>query len=94
VSLPGNNKREVFDWPAYSMTPQEVEQAQKLHAQASKADREKVSGSSDVRILESGRRFMPHDEAGTGYEEYVIVKAMDEVVNNLRDDEFAAGIPQ
>ncbi len=94
VSLPGNDRREVFDWPAYSMTSQEIEQAQKLRMQASEADHERVSGSSDVRILESGRRFMPYDEANPDarHEEHVIVKAMHEVVN--RSFETTSSLPE
>lgn len=83
VSLPGNDRREVFDWPAYSMTSPDVEHAQKLRMQASEADYERVSGTSDVRSLEAGRRFMPYDESNPDaeYQEHVIVRVSHEVIN-------------
>ena len=94
VSLPGNDKREVFEWPAYCMTSQEAERAEKLRMQATEADYERVSGSSNVRILESGRRFIPYDEANSDgkYEEHVVVKAVHQVVD--RSYETTNSLPE
>jgi type VI secretion system secreted protein VgrG len=77
VDLPGNDRREVFEWPARAMMHDEAEQVEKLRSQASEADHERVTGASTVRVLEPGRRFTPYDVANPDalYEEHVIVSA-------------------
>ncbi len=83
VDLPGNGKREIFEWPARAMTFDDTEQAQKLRSQASEADHERVVGSSTVRILEAGRRFTPYDVANeqVAFEEHVVITAKHVVVD-------------
>ena len=83
IDLPGNDKREVFEWPARAMTHDEAEQAEKLRSQAAEADHERVTGASMVRILEPGRRFTPYDVANPDarYEEHVIISAEHVIVD-------------
>lgn len=83
VDLPGNSKREIFEWPARAMDLEEAEAAQRLRTQATEADHERVSGASTVRILEPGRRFKPHDVANPDakFEEHVIIAAEHEIID-------------
>jgi type VI secretion system secreted protein VgrG len=79
VKLPGNEKREIFEWPSRALEDwREAEAVEKLRIQATEADHERVFGASNVRILEPGRRFQPYDAAADRYatiEEHVIIKA-------------------
>ena len=77
VDLPDNHKREIFEWPAQAITNEEVERVEKLRMQATEADHERVTGTSNVRTLEAGRRFQPYDAANPDakYEEHVIISA-------------------
>ncbi|WP_236016057.1 type VI secretion system Vgr family protein [Brucella endophytica] len=83
VELPGNAKREIFEWPARAMDLDEARQVEKLRIQASEADHERVTGTSNVRILEPGRRFQPYDAANPDarFEEHVIIAAEHVIVD-------------
>jgi type VI secretion system secreted protein VgrG len=83
VSLPDNNKRELYEYPARALTMEAAERQKKLRMQASEADHDRVFGGSNVRVLEAGRRFTPYEEAHPDrkYEEHVLVKARHRVVD-------------
>jgi len=95
VDLPGNEKREIFEWPARAMTHEEAEREEKLRSQASEADYERVTGLSTVRILEAGRRFTPNDVANPDaeYEEHVVVAAEHVVVDRSYETD-ASSVPE
>jgi type VI secretion system secreted protein VgrG len=94
VSLPGNAKREIYEYPAKAATMQEAERTQKLRMQATEADHVRISGRSNVRVLEAGRRIVPYEESNPDrkYEEHVIVRAVHRVVD--RSYETASTEPE
>ena len=83
VSLPDNNKRELFEYPARAATIEAAERQKKLRMQAAEADHDRVSGQSNVRILEAGRRFTPYEESNPdrNYEEHVVIRIAHTVVD-------------
>ncbi len=83
VSLPDNNKRELFEYPARAATIEAAERQKKLRMQAAEADHDHVSGQSNVRILEAGRRFTPYEESNPerNYEEHVVIRIAHKVVD-------------
>ncbi|MGV1769485.1 type VI secretion system Vgr family protein [Agrobacterium vitis] len=83
VELPGNAKRELYNYPARAADYLEMERVGKLRAQATQADHERVKGQSTVRVLEPGRRFNPYEEPHPEhkYEEHVITRITHWVVD-------------
>ncbi|NSZ17463.1 type VI secretion system tip protein TssI/VgrG [Agrobacterium vitis] len=83
VELPGNAKRELYNYPARAADYTEMERVGKLRAQATQADHERVKGQSTVRVLEPGRRFNPYEEPHPEhkYEEHVITRITHWVVD-------------
>lgn len=61
--MPGAATRELYEYPARIGDVQEAERAEKLRMQAAEADHERITGQSNVRILEPGRRFTPYEVA-------------------------------
>ncbi|MCH4547027.1 type VI secretion system tip protein VgrG [Rhizobium changzhiense] len=96
VQMPGAAARELYEYPARIPDVQGAERAEKLRMQAAEADHERITGQSNVRILEPGRRFIPYEVAHPDhvYEEHVIVKAEHTVVDrsyetNTNEPEFS-----
>jgi len=60
-----------------------AERAKKLRMQAAEADHNRVSGRSNIRILETGRKFRPYEEANPDahYDDHVIIRAVHEAVD-------------
>ncbi|MUO97775.1 type VI secretion system tip protein VgrG [Agrobacterium vitis] len=83
VELPGNAKRELYNYPARAADYTEMERVGKLRAQATQADHERIKGQSTVRVLEPGRRFNPYEEPHPEhkYEEHVITRITHWVVD-------------
>ncbi|MGI2032495.1 type VI secretion system tip protein TssI/VgrG [Rhizobium panacihumi] len=83
VQMPDATKRELYEYPARISSVAEAERAQKLRAQASEADHDRVFGASTSRIIETGRRFTPYEVAHPdhAYEEHVIIKSIQTVVD-------------
>ncbi|MGV1828570.1 type VI secretion system tip protein TssI/VgrG [Agrobacterium vitis] len=83
VELPGNAKRELYNYPARAADYLEMERVGKLRAQATQADHERVKGQSTVRVLEPGRRFNPYEAPHPEhkYEEHVITRITHWVVD-------------
>ncbi len=83
VQMPDATKRELYEYPARISSVAEAERAQKLRAQASEADHDRVFGASTSRIIETGRRFTPYEvaHADHAYEEHVIIKSIQTVVD-------------
>ncbi|CDZ34649.1 Rhs element Vgr protein [Neorhizobium galegae bv. officinalis] len=83
VQMPGATARELYEYPARISDVQGAERAEKLRMQAAEADHERVTGKSNVRILEPGRRFTPYEVAHPDRvcEEHVIVSAVHTVVD-------------
>ncbi|MEB2848210.1 type VI secretion system tip protein VgrG [Rhizobiales bacterium RZME27] len=83
VQMPDATKRELYEYPARISSVAEAERAQKLRAQASEADHDRVFGASTSRIIETGRRFTPYEVAHPdhSYEEHVIIKSIQTVVD-------------
>ncbi|TCR02203.1 type VI secretion system tip protein TssI/VgrG [Neorhizobium sp. JUb45] len=83
VQMPDATKRELYEYPARISSVAEAERAQKLRAQASEADHDRVFGASTSRIIETGRRFTPYEVAHPDnvYGEHVIIKSIQTVVD-------------
>ncbi|OAP46315.1 type VI secretion system tip protein TssI/VgrG [Sinorhizobium americanum] len=95
VQMPDAMKRELYEYPSRISTVAEAERAQKLRAQASEADHDRVSGRSTSRVIEVGRRFTPYEVAHPehAYEEHVVVSMRQTVVDrsyetNSNDPEY------
>ncbi|MQW89288.1 type VI secretion system tip protein TssI/VgrG, partial [Sinorhizobium saheli] len=95
VQMPDAMKRELYEYPARISTVAEAERAQKLRAQASEADHDRVFGRSTSRVIEVGRRFTPYEVAHPehAYEEHVVVSMRQTVVDrsyetNSNDPEY------
>lgn len=76
IQMPGAKQRELYEYPARISDVKEAEQAETFRMQAVEADHERVTGKSNVRILEAGRRFTPYEEPHPDhvYEEHVITR--------------------
>ncbi|BCH53960.1 type VI secretion system tip protein TssI/VgrG [Agrobacterium vitis] len=83
IQMPGAKQRELYEYPARISDIKEAEQAETFRTQATEADHERVTGQSNVRFLEAGRRFMPYEEPHPEhkYEEHVITRIMHRVVD-------------
>jgi type VI secretion system secreted protein VgrG len=94
--MPDAMKRELYEYPSRISIVAEAERAQKLRAQASEADHDRVFGRSTSRVIEVGRRFTPYEVAHPehAYEEHVIVSMRQTVVDrsyetNSNDPEYS-----
>ncbi|TWD55467.1 type VI secretion system secreted protein VgrG [Agrobacterium vitis] len=76
IQMPGAKQRELYEYPARISDVKEAEQAETFRMQAVEADHERVTGKSNVRFLEAGRRFTPYEEPHPEhkYEEHVITR--------------------
>ncbi|OLP45034.1 type VI secretion system tip protein TssI/VgrG [Rhizobium oryziradicis] len=76
IQMPGAKQRELYEYPARISDVKEAEQAETFRMQAAEADHERVTGKSNVRFLEAGRRFTPYEEPHPEhkYEEHVITR--------------------
>ncbi|MCF1448548.1 type VI secretion system tip protein VgrG [Agrobacterium vitis] len=83
IQMPGAAKRELYEYPARISDVKEAEQAETFRMQAVEADHERVTGKSNVRFLEAGRRFTPYEEPHPEhqYEEHVITSITHWVVD-------------
>ncbi|GGB11731.1 fimbrial protein [Brucella endophytica] len=83
VSLPGNAKSELYEYPNRTATLDAAERDRKLRMQAAETDHNRVSGRGNVRILEPGRKFQPYEEANPDarHDEHVIIRALHEAVD-------------
>ncbi|MCE6074088.1 type VI secretion system tip protein TssI/VgrG [Agrobacterium vitis] len=83
IQMPGAKQRELYEYPARISDVKEAEQAETFRMQATEADHERVTGKSNVRFLEAGRRFTPYEEPHPEhkYEEHVIVRITHWVVD-------------
>ncbi|MCF1461744.1 type VI secretion system tip protein VgrG [Agrobacterium vitis] len=83
IQMPGAKQRELYEYPARISDIKEAEQAETFRTQATEADHERVTGQSNVRFLEAGRRFTPYEEPHPEhkYEEHVITRIMHRVVD-------------
>ncbi|MGV1950976.1 type VI secretion system tip protein TssI/VgrG [Agrobacterium vitis] len=83
IQMPGAAKRELYEYPARISDVKEAEQAETFRMQAVEADHERVTGKSNVRFLEAGRRFTPYEEPHPEhqYEEHVITRITHWVVD-------------
>ncbi|WP_234889892.1 type VI secretion system tip protein TssI/VgrG (plasmid) [Agrobacterium vitis] len=74
IQMPGAKQRELYEYPARISDVKEAEVAETFRMQAVEADHERVTGQSNVRFLEPGRRFTPYEEPHPEhkYEEHVI----------------------
>ncbi|BCH68006.1 type VI secretion system tip protein VgrG [Agrobacterium vitis] len=83
IQMPGAAKRELYEYPASISDVKEAEVAETFRMQAVEADHERVTGQSNVRFLEAGRRFTPYEEPHPEhkYEEHVITRIMHRVVD-------------
>ncbi|WP_429924924.1 type VI secretion system tip protein TssI/VgrG [Agrobacterium vitis] len=83
IQMPGAKQRELYEYPARISDVKEAEQAETFRTQATEADHERVTGQSNVRFLEAGRRFTPYEEPHPEhkYEEHVITRITHWVVD-------------
>ncbi|KAA3511369.1 type VI secretion system tip protein VgrG [Agrobacterium vitis] len=83
IQMPGAAKRELYEYPARISDVKEAEQAETFRMQAVEADHERVTGKSNVRFLEAGRRFTAYEEPHPEhqYEEHVITRITHWVVD-------------
>ncbi|MUZ74917.1 type VI secretion system tip protein VgrG [Agrobacterium vitis] len=83
IQMPGAKQRELYEYPARISDIKEAEVAETFRTQATEADHERVTGQSNVRFLEAGRRFTPYEEPHPEhkYEEHVITRIMHRVVD-------------
>ncbi|NSZ50812.1 type VI secretion system tip protein VgrG [Agrobacterium vitis] len=83
IQMPGAKQRELYEYPARISDVKEAEQAETFRMQAVEADHERVTGLSNVRFLEAGRRFTPYEEPHPEhqYEEHVIISITHWVVD-------------
>ncbi|WP_180573294.1 type VI secretion system tip protein TssI/VgrG [Agrobacterium vitis] len=83
IQMPGAAKRELYEYPARISDVKEAEQAETFRMQAVEADHERVTGKSNVRFLDAGRRFTPYEEPHPEhqYEEHVITSITHWVVD-------------
>ncbi|MVA56879.1 type VI secretion system tip protein TssI/VgrG [Agrobacterium vitis] len=83
IQMPGAKQRELYEYPARISDVKEAEVAETFRMQAVEADHERVTGQSNVRFLEAGRRFTPYEEPHPEhkYEEHVITRIVHRVVD-------------
>ncbi|BCH55124.1 type VI secretion system tip protein TssI/VgrG [Agrobacterium vitis] len=83
IQMPGAKQRELYEYPARISDVKEAEQAETFRMQATEADHERVTGKSNVRFLEAGRRFTPYEEPHPEhkYEEHVMTRITHWVVD-------------
>ncbi|MUZ66389.1 type VI secretion system tip protein TssI/VgrG [Agrobacterium vitis] len=83
IQMPGAKQRELYEYPARISDVKEAEVAETFRMQAVEADHERVTGQSNVRFLEPGRRFTPYEEPHPEhkYEEHVITRIVHRVVD-------------
>ncbi|ACM40164.1 MULTISPECIES: type VI secretion system tip protein TssI/VgrG [Rhizobium/Agrobacterium group] len=83
IQMPGAKQRELYEYPARISDIKEAEVAETFRTQATEADHERVTGQSNVRFLEAGRRFTPYEEPHPEhkYEEHVITRIVHRVVD-------------
>lgn len=83
VSLPGNARSELYEYPSRVDTLAAADRAKRLRMQAAETDHDIVAGESNIRILETGRKFTPYEESNPDaeYDEHVIISARHVIVD-------------